>query len=145
MSEKKKLSQLFRIKEVEISQFPVFIGYGHLQYERYGWRGLHGLRYHSYLIPAIYELNDAVALAQGVSFSAQKRAATHKKEQEPHENVGNAKEVEESDNVNEEKKEVSDAECTASAEVSSWKISTSSVSGDQFLVFFFPQIEVEPT
>lgn len=67
VQEKKKLSNLLQTKEVEISQFSVFLGNGYLQHAIYDWRGYHGLRSRTYLIPAGYNLKDAVAFAYGES------------------------------------------------------------------------------
>lgn len=75
IAEKKKLAELLRPEEVRISPFSILIGHEYLRNRECGWRASHYLRYHTYLIPASCELNDAAVLAYGASFLVRYNAA----------------------------------------------------------------------
>lgn len=113
------------MEEMEITQFSVLIGHWYLQHTGPDWRGHYVMQYRTYLISASYDLLDAGAFARNASFSTQKQTATGKEKQEPHQHVRDTAEVEEIDNVDEQKEEVPDTGSTVSAMVFSWKISTS--------------------
>lgn len=64
------------MEERNISAFLIFIGYGYLQHEKYGWQRFHSVRYHSYLIVLRYDLKDAVAFVDRASFAVIQKTVT---------------------------------------------------------------------
>lgn len=47
---KKMLANALKIGEISTSPNYEFIDYGYMQHSGYGWRRIHDLRYHNYLI-----------------------------------------------------------------------------------------------
>lgn len=61
---------------MRVSLFSVFVWHGSLQQRGCGGGVAPDLYYHIYLVPANYDLTDAVQLAYRASFAVHKNAAT---------------------------------------------------------------------
>lgn len=70
-----KLAELLRLEEERIPTLHVYDWYGYLLHRGCGCVGSQGLRYHTYLLPAGYNLKDAVPFAYGANFVVRKTAA----------------------------------------------------------------------
>lgn len=77
MLEKRKLFELLRLEGMQIATFPVLVGHGFLQHGRRGWCPSHGLRPHTYLISASYNLKDVTPFAYSAKFAINKNVAGH--------------------------------------------------------------------
>lgn len=79
------------------------------------------------MLPASYDLKDAVLVAYGVGFSSGEKAATGRKSHGPQQDVAKIQESERSAVDINEKGEASDAESTAQSDFFGWEISASNL------------------
>lgn len=82
MTVNKKLVELLGLEEAQIMTCFVLVGHGHLQYGECDCLASNLMRFHMYMIVAIFYLKDAVAVAYHAAFSTQNFCSTLKNEEE---------------------------------------------------------------